>query len=203
MKMGLFLLIFAITNLVRQKEGIEIGNIHINTNQESIIFYSYAIPILRNHKVKEEDINCLKSELKNTGLFNEIQIQTIQCKDGLTDIQITPKLNPKRGRLLIGNISINGLNGIEKELRTQLFQKGLKVGIPLTKFTYSEIEGLVIDSIEEIHLERKSGLDCNNLNNEETLDRPWVGIKLLSATKVQLIIAPKYDGPCSCQNERD
>lgn len=170
----------------------EMGNIHVQVKTESILYYRYAYEILNQDNIRDEDIECLKSELKKTGLIKSLKIKIIKANDGLFDLVIIPRVYSNKNNLMINEIEIKnfGEKVNSENFKENLCKKGIHPGTLITKLPYSELYGLVLETLNEIVEKQKDAPP--GLRDSDAFSSVWVGIEAVSSGKIKIVVMPQY-----------
>jgi hypothetical protein len=169
-----------------------LGNIYVQVKTESILYYRYTYEIINRDDIRDEDIECLKSELKKTGLVKSLKIKIMKAKDGLFDLVIMPKEYASRNNLIINKIEIKnfGEKVNTESVKETLCKKGIHPGISIAKLPYSELYGLVLETLNET-VEQRENIPPSS-RDSDTFSSVWVGIEAGSSGKVKIVVMPQY-----------
>lgn len=162
-----------------------IEKIFTDTKYDSRYILGHALLFLPPDKrSNESDVQCLVSELKASGIFEDVQAKLIQTgKDDARDLEIKPIYHRDIERFVISEIALSGFPEIDRlKFQSLLKKKGIKPGIPFLRFPFNELEDKVgeagRESYTQIPVTAKNGVPY------------WITIKSNGLRKVKLIVSP-------------
>lgn len=169
-----------------------VHRIFVTTPHNASIIFEYANTVMpEGEPLTPGKAECLTSQLIATGLFSNAQITLTPTNNGdEVDIDILPTWVEFRDRVLVKEISMEGLSLIDEEpLIEELRRRGLRVGVPLLRYPLPAIRKMILDSARELHHE-----DSKSMNDlEETVSDLSFRIEPIAprAVRIRIIVGKK------------
>ena len=134
----------------------------------------------------KSDIDCLKKELRLSGLFaDDVRARLVQ--EGTSrKLIITATPNPQLAGTVVSEITLDGFPELSKtKFQSALDKNGISAGEPLTKYSLNELMERITKALQELY---QSEL------HESDVDIPWISIRPAEPGKVRLIVSPAFTG---------
>lgn len=172
-----------------------VNRIFVESPYNASIIFEYAnAAIPEDQPLEDGAIDCLASELRSTGLFNDVRIKLRPVADGRkVDVDITPTWVQQRESFAVEEIVFDGFTGVdEAELLANLRAKGLAPGASLLRHPVQRIQRKVQEAAREVFkFEPKTADDV-----DEQLSELSVRLRLLAPGKVRLTVATGLRALC-------
>ncbi|HXG67137.1 MAG TPA: hypothetical protein VNO70_18690 [Blastocatellia bacterium] len=192
MKSALLLPLLVLT--LQPSQQLKVGRVFVATPYNASIIFEYAKAIIpEGVPFKDEKINCFVSALKETGLFNDVQVKVTE--DGQTaDIEVIPTWSQEVDTFLINKVVFEGFQAAdETAFRRYLRRQGVKPGARLFAYPLSKIQAMLQEAavkIAEGDLEKEEGLD-------KALSNLSFQVKVIAPQQVQVKIVTGNPNDCS------
>ncbi|CAN5184296.1 hypothetical protein BH20ACI1_BH20ACI1_13840 [soil metagenome] len=180
----ILLMIFMFSALQDSPDPI-VNRVFVETPYNTSIIYEYANDVLvEDQPIKDETIKCFVSELKDTGLFTDVQVSLKKIDDSQrVNVFIKPIWTTQKDSLFVEEIDFQNFEGIDtNQLRKLLRQKGLGKNSVLFQRNFLNIKVKTQETISEM-----DGLK-NKEDIEEKTSELSLRIKLISPGKVKVTI---------------
>lgn len=180
----------------QQVQHPTVVNISANTRYDASYILGYTqkiIPI--NEEVCNEQIDCLVSELKATGMFLKVEAKLIPTGYGEQYywLEVDTIYDPQIESFVIDEIELEGFPQIDYNKFNQLLsKKGIKTGTKFLKYNISTIRDKIISTIGVI--------DPKHFK-EDPFASTWLTLKTDDNGKVKIIVSSFVPNFCS-QNKK-
>lgn len=164
-----------------------VNRVFVKSHESSVIIYEYARAFFIEEKaVNRKGIECFISEMKNTGLFTDVNVQLKDIEnENKVNVFIKPTWSLEKDSLIVEEIVFQNFEGIdEHKLRQILGRKGLKTGLPLLRRDFPHIKTKIRQAVRRIY---ESEVDLHKDFELRTSDLS-TRIKLIVGTKVRLTV---------------
>ena len=189
------LLFMMLGSLVLQGgERPTINRVLVTTPYNASIVYEYANASIREDQpVNDGSLECVRSQLRATGLFSDIRIRLKPVGSNKVDVDITPVWSEEKDSFVITEIAMEGINDVRAQpLLRALERKGVKPGARLLKFPLSAIRQRLLESVHEMY-----AADRETMHEiEEQVSDVSFRIVLLSPRSVKLVLTTVANPIC-------
>lgn len=168
--------------------GPKVNRIFVSSHENASIIFEYANAALpEDEPLSEGAVDCLVSELKATGFFDEVHVELSAAADGRkVDVNIVPEWKASSRRFLIEAIKFDGFVGIDEEhLRAELRRMGIAPGEPLLHHPVSQ----VVAAVRNIVREMSSADGREEQASEQLTDELSMRVMLVAPERVEVVIA--------------
>lgn len=168
-----------------------VERVEVQTKYDSrYIFERVSAIVPPNKLVRESDIECLISELKASGIFDDIRTKLIQTREDTRRLVLSATYHRQLENFIISDITLDELSEVDKaEFQLALDKKGLKLGIPFLKYRYRELVEKITESLREVYPDSSM---------RDKMGMPWIIIRPVAGNELRLIVSPAYTG-CGVQ----
>jgi hypothetical protein len=133
--------------------------------------------------VTQSDVECLVSELKDSGLFDKVEAKWNNPDLGVRRLLLYCTSKPNRSRITISKFTLSALPGVnEEEFLKRMGDKGAVSGIALSQFSYDELNDIIDDSIH-----KSVSADFAGKYNGSA----WVQFRVDESGSVEVLILPE------------
>jgi hypothetical protein len=102
-----------------------------------------------NKRVKQSEVECLLTELKDSGLFQKIKAKWDHVGD-IRRLYLYTISRPDRERMPISKFSLVGLSDVnQNEFLKRMVEKGAFTGMPSLQFSYDHLNDIIDESIQQ------------------------------------------------------
>lgn len=158
------------------------------TKYDSRYIHDLAYLILPPDELRSSsDVECLVSELKGSGIFQDVQAELLKTdEENVRILKLDTVYQPALGNFVVSAITLNNFADVDPaHFRAALDKKGVKSGIPYLRYSYSDLQQKVEAALLEV-LPKTPGPDDTLLF--------WISIRASGPRDVKLIVSPRYSG---------
>lgn len=174
----------------------KVGRVVVDSPLNSSVIFEYAsIYFPEDTPLTEKALDCFRSKLQATGLFRDIQIQLIQKEKGnMADVNVTPTWIRQIKDLVIGEIALEGFDGLDKnQFMNALYQEGLSRGSLFVDYPVSKIKSMVNEAAYDIKEQHKAVASTR----EEKVSQISCRVTLMAPQSVRVVVVMGEPDSCN------
>lgn len=124
MKMILIIVFVVLSSISVIAQNIDISRLYVESNKNTAYVLDYAVSLIPTYKkVSQNTINCAVTELKKSGMFNDIKTSLVPNGKGEYYLVLKPVYKGNLSRYVITQISIEGFESIDKKIVLKQLEK--------------------------------------------------------------------------------
>jgi hypothetical protein len=138
----LMFLIISLTPSQFDSSNFYVESIEAQTTYDSRYIFERASRIVPPEKlVGMNDIQCLVTELKASGIFEDVKAEVTVTGSNTRKLLLSCRYRSDIDRFVISEIVLDGVPYADKaKFRTELNRRGVKAGVPFIKYYFRSLE---------------------------------------------------------------